>query len=41
VVVFGETPSQGPDRLANPVAVQLKEQVWSAIRPILQSLPSP
>jgi hypothetical protein len=27
-----------PDRLANPVAVQIKQQLWSAIRPLLQSL---
>ncbi|MGZ3415132.1 MAG: hypothetical protein ACXVAT_15015, partial [Isosphaeraceae bacterium] len=25
-------------RLENPVAVQVKEQLWSAIRPLLQSL---
>ena len=30
---------QRPDRLENPVAVQVKEQLWSAIRPLLQSLP--
>jgi len=30
---------QTPDRLKNPVAVQIKEQLWSAIRPLLQSLP--
>ena len=30
---------QRPDRLKNPVAVQIKEQLWSAIRPLLQSLP--
>lgn len=28
-----------PERLENPVAVQIKEQLWTAIRPILQSLP--
>jgi hypothetical protein len=28
-----------PDLLTNPVAVQVKEQLWSAIRPLLQSLP--
>lgn len=27
-------------RLENPVAIQIKEQLWSAIRPLLQSLPS-
>ncbi len=29
---------QTPDRLENPVAVQVKEQLWSAIRPLLRSL---
>jgi hypothetical protein len=28
-----------PERLANPVAVRVKEQLWSAIRPLLRSLP--
>ena len=32
---------QSPDRLDNPVAVQLKDQLWSAIRPLLQSMPAP
>jgi hypothetical protein len=27
-----------PERLANPVAVQIKQQLWSAIRPLLQSV---
>ncbi len=27
------------DRLANPMPVRVKEQLWSAIRPLLQSLP--
>jgi hypothetical protein len=35
--VTNRTP--GPNRLANPVPVQLKEQLWSAIRPLMQSLP--
>ena len=30
---------QTPDRLKNPVAVQIREQLWSTIRPLLQSLP--
>lgn len=30
-----------PESLANPVTVQIKEQLWSAIRPVLQSLPKP
>ncbi len=34
-----ETHGKRPDRLANPVAIQIKEQLWSAIRPLLQSLP--
>jgi hypothetical protein len=36
-----ESRSKSPDRLDNPVAVQLKDQLWSAIRPLLQSLPAP
>jgi hypothetical protein len=28
-----------PDRLKNPVPVQIKDQLWSAIRPLMQSLP--
>ena len=28
-----------PDRLENPVPVQIKAQLWSAIRPLMQSLP--
>jgi hypothetical protein len=32
-------PQRSPDRLVNPPAVILKEQLWSAIRPILQGLP--
>ncbi|AGA26659.1 LssY C-terminal domain-containing protein [Singulisphaera acidiphila] len=27
-------------RLANPVAIQIKQQFWSAIRPLLESLPA-
>jgi hypothetical protein len=28
-----------PDRLDNPVPIQIKDQLWSAIRPLMQSLP--
>lgn len=28
-----------PNRLENPVPVQIKDQLWSAIRPLMQSLP--
>ena len=28
-----------PDRLENPVPIQIKDQLWSAIRPLMQSLP--
>jgi hypothetical protein len=31
---------QMPEQLANPITVQIKEQLWSAIRPLLQSLPA-
>ena len=30
-----------PRALANPKTVQVKEQLWTAIRPLLQSLPDP
>ena len=30
-----------PETLDNPVAVQIKEQLWSVIRPLLRSLPGP
>jgi hypothetical protein len=39
VLASVEARGQTPDRLKNPVAVQIKEQLWSAIRPLLQSLP--
>jgi hypothetical protein len=41
VLAPSKTDGQRPERLDNPVAVQIKEQLWSAIRPILQSLPGP
>jgi hypothetical protein len=28
-----------PDRLKNPVTVQIKDQLWSVVRPLMQSLP--
>jgi LssY C-terminus len=39
VLVSGETSDRSPEQLENPVAVQVKEQLWSAIRPLLRSLP--
>ena len=41
VVAVTEARGEGPDLLDNPVPVQLKDQLWSAIRPLLQSLPAP
>jgi hypothetical protein len=41
VLASAKAGGQRPERLDNPVAVQIKEQLWSAIRPILQSLPGP
>lgn len=31
--------SRHPDTLANPIPVQIKQQLWSAIRPLLDALP--
>jgi LssY C-terminus len=39
VLASSAARQKSPDRLENPVAVQIKEQLWSAIRPLLQSLP--
>jgi hypothetical protein len=39
VLARADARGRTPDRLENPVAVQVKEQLWSAIRPLLQSLP--
>jgi LssY C-terminus len=39
VLASVEARGQTPRELENPVAVQVKEQLWSAIRPLLQSLP--
>lgn len=38
--VLGKSPSPGgpPTRLANPVPVRIKDQLWSAARPLMQSL---
>jgi hypothetical protein len=41
VLASHEQREKEPERLANPVAIQIKEQLWSAIRPLLQSLPDP
>ena len=40
VLASAAAPGNLPNRLENPPAVQIKEQLWSAIRPLLQSLPS-
>jgi hypothetical protein len=39
--VLGEDRSGAgsPGRLGNPVPVQIKEQLWSAVRPLMQALP--
>ena len=39
VLASDDVRNRRPERLANPVAVQIKEQLWSAIRPLLRSLP--
>ena len=39
VVVAGAGRDHRPEQLDNPVAVRLKEQLWTAIRPLLRSLP--
>jgi hypothetical protein len=41
VLAVGGDRDESPDRLANPVAVQIKEQFWTAIRPLLASVSSP
>jgi hypothetical protein len=40
VVAVSEARSKSPELLGNPVSVQLKDQLWSAIRPLLQSMPA-
>ena len=39
--VLAKNPSRGelPNRLENPAPIQIKEQLWSAIRQLMQSLP--
>jgi uncharacterized protein (DUF952 family) len=39
VLILADERDQRPERLDNPVAVQIKEQLWTAIRPLLRSLP--
>ncbi len=39
VLIPGRVRDNRPERLDNPVAVQIKEQLWTAIHPLLQSLP--
>jgi hypothetical protein len=39
VLVPDDEKNDRPERLDNPVAVQVKEQLWTAIRPLLRSLP--
>ena len=39
VLASGGARGGRPERLANPVAVRVKEQLWPAIRPLLRSLP--
>jgi hypothetical protein len=34
-----QSGARSPDRLANPVPVRIKEQLWSVVRPLMQSLP--
>jgi hypothetical protein len=39
VLVSGESRVLDPEKLENPTAVRVKEQLWTAIRPLLRSLP--
>jgi hypothetical protein len=39
VLVSGAERNHRPEELDNPQAVQIKEQLWTAIRPLLRSLP--
>jgi hypothetical protein len=39
VLAPGDKKDRGPERLANPVAVRVKQQLWTAIRPLLRTLP--
>ena len=38
VVAKDASRNELPDRLENPVPIQIKDQLWSAIRPLMQSL---
>ena len=39
VLIAGNVKVDRPERLENPVPVQIKQQLWTAIRPLLRSLP--
>lgn len=39
VLISDDKRNQRPERLDNPVAVRLKQQLWTALRPLLRSLP--
>jgi hypothetical protein len=39
VLASGEAHDKYPEQRNNPVTVQIKEQLWSALRPLLQALP--
>jgi hypothetical protein len=39
VLASAEARNEHPQELDNPVPIRIKEQLWSAIRPLLQSLP--
>ncbi|WP_435021524.1 LssY C-terminal domain-containing protein [Tundrisphaera sp. TA3] len=41
VLAPAESRDESPDLLPNPQPVRIKEQLWTAIRPLLQSLPDP
>lgn len=39
VLVASDVKDHRPERMENPVPVQIKQQLWTAIRPLLRSLP--
>ena len=39
VLALGDSKDRRPAELSNPAAVQVKDQFWTAIRPLLRSLP--
>ncbi len=41
LLVAGASRDRRPTRLKNPIAVRIKQQLWTAIRPLLRSLPGP